>query len=97
MGIPHTGSGVSSCIRAADKVLSKHAMRDSGIPTPDFYAFSETAAQALGAAGALPAIEDRLSFPIVVTPASQGSALACKFARTPADAPGALAAAFSYD
>src|SRR5437588_4605323 len=26
MGIAHTGSGVSACIRAADKVLAKHAM-----------------------------------------------------------------------
>ncbi|HUZ29631.1 MAG TPA: ATP-grasp domain-containing protein, partial [Solirubrobacteraceae bacterium] len=88
---------VSACIRAADKVLTKHALRDEGIPTPDFYAFSETAFQALGAAGALPAIEDRLAFPIVVKPAAQGSALGIKFARTPADVPGALVAAFSYD
>ena len=35
MGIPHTGSGVSACIRAADKVLAKHAMRDLAIPTPE--------------------------------------------------------------
>jgi D-alanine-D-alanine ligase len=97
MGIRYTGSGVSACIRAADKVLAKHAMRDRGIPTPDFYAFSETAFQALGAAQALPAIENRLSFPIVVKPASQGSALGIKFARTPADVPQALVAAFSYD
>src|SRR5436305_12644780 len=97
MGITYTGSGVSACIRAADKVIAKHAMRDQGIPTPDFYAFSETAFQALGAAQALPAIEDRLSFPIVVKPASQGSALGIKFARTPADVPQALVAAFSYD
>ena len=97
MGIPHTGSGVSACIRAADKVLAKHAMRDLGIPTPDFYAFSETAFRELGAAHALPAIEERLQFPIVVKPAGQGSALGIKFARTPADVPGALVAAFSYD
>jgi D-alanine-D-alanine ligase len=97
MGIPYTGSGVSACIRAADKVLAKHAMRDAGIPTPDFYAFSETAFQALGAAQALPAIEERLRFPIVVKPASQGSALGIKFARTAADVPQALVAAFSYD
>jgi D-alanine-D-alanine ligase len=97
MGIPYTGSGVSACIRAADKVLAKHAMRDHGIPTPDFYSFSETAFRALGAAQALPAIEDRLRFPIVVKPASQGSALGIKFARTPADVPQALVAAFSYD
>ena len=97
MGIPYTGSGVSACIRAADKVLAKHAMRDDGIPTPDFFAFNETAFKELGAAQALPAIEQRLQFPIVVKPAGQGSALGIKFARTPADVPAALVAAFSYD
>jgi D-alanine-D-alanine ligase len=97
MGIPYTGSGVSACIRAADKVLAKHAMRDAGIPTPDFFAFNETAFKELGAAGALPAIEQRLQFPIVVKPAGQGSALGIKFARTAADVPSALVAAFSYD
>jgi D-alanine-D-alanine ligase len=97
MGIPYTGSGVSACIRAADKVLAKHAMRDAGVPTPDFFAFNETAFKELGAAGALPAIEQRLQFPIVVKPAGQGSALGIKFARTAADVPSALVAAFSYD
>ena len=97
MGIPHTGSGVSACIRAADKVLAKHAMRDVAIPTPDFHSFSETAFRELGAAQALPAVEERLQFPIVVKPAGQGSALGIKFARTPADVPSALVAAFSYD
>src|SRR5947199_7955258 len=63
-GIPYTGSGVSACIRASDKVLAKHAMRDAAIPTPDFFAFSETAFRELGAAQALPAIEERLHFPI---------------------------------
>jgi D-alanine-D-alanine ligase len=72
-------------------------MRDAGIPTPDFYAFSETAFRDLGAAKALPAIEARLDFPIVVKPAGQGSALGIKFAASAADVPGALIAAFSYD
>ena len=73
MGIPYTGSGVSACIRAADKVLAKHAMRDQGIPTPDFYAFNETAFREPGAAQALPAIEERLQFPIVeAVPVAQG-------------------------
>ena len=97
LGIPYTGSGVSACIRAADKVLAKHAMRDHGLPTPDFYAFNETAFETLGAGRALPAIEERLAFPIVVKPARQGSALGIKFARTAADVPAALVAAFSYD
>ncbi len=97
LGIPFTGSGVSACIRAADKVLAKHVLRDAGIPTPDFYAFGETAFRELGAAQALDAVEERLAFPIVVKPAGQGSALGIKFAGTPADVPTALVAAFSYD
>ncbi len=97
MGVPYTGSGVSACIRSSDKALAKHALRDRGIPTPDFFAFNETAFKTLGAGQALPAIEQRLEFPIVVKPASQGSALGIKFARTPADVPAALVAAFSYD
>jgi D-alanine-D-alanine ligase len=97
LGVPYTASGPSACIRCMDKVVTKHALRDAGIPTPDFYAFSQTAFGELGAARALPAIEERLAFPLVVKPAGQGSALGIKFARTPADVPGAIVAAFSYD
>jgi D-alanine-D-alanine ligase len=80
-----------------DKVIAKHALRDAGVPTPDFYAFSQAAFEELGAARALPAIEERLDFPVVVKPAGQGSALGIKFARSAADVPGAIVAAFSYD
>jgi D-alanine-D-alanine ligase len=97
LDIPYTGSRVSACILASDKVLAKHALRGAEIPTPDFFAFSETAFRSLGAAQALPAISSRLSFPIVVKPARQGSALGIKFARTASDVPTALIAAFSYD
>jgi D-alanine-D-alanine ligase len=96
-GIPYTGSGVLACVRASDKVLAKHLMLEGGIPTPEFFAFSETAFRELGAAEALPAMEERLDFPIVVKPASGGSALGIRFARTAADVPGALVSAFSYD
>jgi D-alanine-D-alanine ligase len=97
LDIPYTGSGVLACMRATDKVLAKHLMIEAGIPTPEFFAFSETAFRELGAADALPAIEERLDFPIVVKPSSQGSALGIKFAGSAADVPAALVAAFSYD
>ena len=96
LGIPYTASGVSACMRCADKVLSKHALSDAGIATPDFYSFTETAFKELGAAEALGDIEERLAFPIVVKPADQGSALGVRFARSAADVPPALVAAFSY-
>jgi D-alanine-D-alanine ligase len=96
-GVPYTGSGVLPCVRAADKVLAKHLMLEAGIPTPEFFAFSETAFRDLGAADLLPAMEERLDFPIVVKPASGGSALGIRFARSAEDVPGALVSAFSYD
>jgi D-alanine-D-alanine ligase len=97
LDVPYTGSGVLGCVRAMDKVLAKHLMIEAGIPTPEFFAFNETAFRELGAADALAAIEERLEFPIVVKPSSQGSALGIKFARSAADVPAALVAAFSYD
>lgn len=96
LGLPYTGSGVFGCMRACDKVLAKHLLREAGVPTPDFFAFGEAAFRELGAAAALPAIEERLRFPIVVKPARQGSALGVRYARTAADVPPALLAAFSY-
>jgi D-alanine-D-alanine ligase len=97
VGVPYTASAASACSRCMDKVVSKHELRGAGLPTPDFYAFSQAAFEELGAARALPALEERLAFPIVVKPAAQGSALGIKFARIPADVPAAIVAAFSYD
>jgi D-alanine-D-alanine ligase len=97
LGIPYTGSGVLACSRAMDKVMTKHLLLAAGIPTPDFFAFTQTAFRELGAADTLPAIEERLDFPIVVKPSRQGSALGIKFARRAEDVPGALMSGFSYD
>jgi D-alanine-D-alanine ligase len=97
LGLPYTGSGPGACIRCMDKVVAKHAFRDAGIPTPDFFAFAQAAFGELGAARALPGIEERLGFPIVVKPAGQGSALGIKFARDVGEVPSAIVAAFSYD
>ena len=96
LGIRYTASGVSACMRTADKVATKHALQDAGLPTPDFFSFTETAFKELGAADALGAIEERLAFPIVVKPADQGSALGIRFAASAADVPAAIVAAFSY-
>jgi D-alanine-D-alanine ligase len=96
LGLPYTGSGVSACIRCADKVLAKHHMVDAGLPTPDFVAFTETAFKQLGAAEALGEIAGRIGFPMVVKPADQGSALGLRIARDTAEVPGALVAALSY-
>jgi len=97
LGIPFTGPGVAACVRCMDKVLAKHAMREAGLPTPDWFAFSQTAFRELGAAEALGELEQRLGFPLVVKPSRGGSSLGVKFAAGPAEVPQALVAAFSYD
>ncbi len=97
LGVPYTGSGVLACSRMMDKVMTKHLLQAAALPTPDFFAFTQTAFRELGAADTLPDIERRLDFPIVVKPSRQGSALGIKFARSAADVPGALVSAFSYD
>jgi len=97
IGLLYTGSGPSACMRCTDKVLAKHLMRDASIPTPDFHSFREASIKELGAAAALADVEGSLGFPLVVKPASQGSALGVRFARTSEELPSALVGAFSYD
>jgi D-alanine-D-alanine ligase len=97
IGIPYTGSGPAACMRATDKALAKHLMREAGIPTPDWSAFKESAVKDLGVAAALPAIERKLGFPIVAKPARQGSALGVKFAHSSEELPPAIVGALSYD
>ena len=97
LGIPFTGPGVLACARCTDKVLAKHELRGAGVPTPDWFAFNETAFRELGAADALSELEQRFGFPLVVKPSRGGSALGVKFAASWFEVPEALVSAFSYD
>ncbi len=97
IGIPFTGPGAAACARCMDKVQAKHSMRESGIPTPDWFAFNQAAFRDLGAADALERLEERLGFPLVVKPSRGGSSLGVRFAASPAEVPQALVSAFSYD
>jgi D-alanine-D-alanine ligase len=97
IGVPYTGSGPAACMRCTDKALAKHLMREAGIPTPDWSAFKESAAKDMGVVAALPYIGQKLGFPMVVKPASQGSALGVKFAHSSEELPKAIVGALSYD
>jgi D-alanine-D-alanine ligase len=97
IGLPYTGSGPAACMRCTDKVLAKRLMCEAEIPTPRFHAVRESSIKELGAAAAMPRIEADLGFPLVVKPASGGSALGVKFARSSAELPAAMVGAFSYD
>jgi D-alanine-D-alanine ligase len=97
LGIPFTGPGAAACARCMDKVQAKDAIEESGLPTPEWFAFNQTAFREFGAADALGRLEETLGFPLVVKPSRGGSSLGVKFARTAAEVPQALISAFSYD
>jgi len=97
LGIPFTGPGAAACARCMDKSQAKHAIREAGLPTPDWFAFSQTAFRELGAADALSRLERGLGFPLVVKPSRGGSSLGVKFAGSAGEVPQALVSAFSYD
>jgi D-alanine-D-alanine ligase len=97
IGIPYTGSGPAACMRCTDKALAKYLMREAGVPTPAFVAFKESAIKDLGVAAALAGLEQSIGFPLVAKPASQGSALGVKFARSAQELPAAIVGALSYD
>jgi D-alanine-D-alanine ligase len=97
LGIPFTGPGAAACARCMDKSQAKHAIREAGLPTPDWFAFSQAAFRELGAADALPRLEQSLGFPLVIKPSRGGSSLGVKFAAGAGEVPQALVSAFSYD
>lgn len=97
VGVPYTGSGISASIRCFDKVLLKHELRDGRLPTPDWASFSQETFTELGAAGALPAVADRLGLPLIVKPARCGSALGITVARSQHELRAGLITALGYD
>jgi D-alanine-D-alanine ligase len=97
LGIPFTGPAASACARCMDKVGAKQMMREAGIPTPNWFAFNETAFRELGAADTLDGLGQSLGFPLVVKPSRGGSSLGVRFAADAGEVPQALVAAFSYD
>jgi D-alanine-D-alanine ligase len=97
LAIPFTGPGAAACARCMDKVLAKQIISEAGVPTPDWFAFNETAFRELGAADALGGLEQSLGFPLVVKPSRGGSSLGVRFAAGAGEIPQALVAAFSYD
>jgi D-alanine-D-alanine ligase len=97
LGIPFTGPGAAACARCMDKVQAKDAIEDAGLPTPEWFAFNQTAFREFGAADALGRLEETLGFPLVVKPSRGGSSLGVKFAASASEVPQALVSAFSYD
>ncbi len=89
VGVPYTGSGVLASALAMHKPSSKRVFEGSRIPTPP-WSLMRRGDPPLSALGLV-------SLPVIIKPASQGSALGVTIVRAQSDVPAALREGFRYD
>ena len=96
VGVPFVGSPASACRVTWSKPVAKGVAVTAGLATPSFVALPHGTFRELGASRVLSAIVDRLGLPLVVKPASGGSALGASAVRTAEALPRAMVDCFAY-
>ena len=107
MGIPYTGSGVLASALAMDKIFAKKIFVSEGIPTPRYQVLHKSTVHGPSApinigARPRPAFAQggqstvSLSFPVVVKPSSEGSAIGVGIAGNKNELAAILRSAFRY-
>jgi D-alanine-D-alanine ligase len=96
VGVPYVGSSARSCRLSWNKPVAKGVARDAGLETPAFVALPHGTFRELGASRVLSAIVDRLGLPLVVKPATGGSALGASAVRSADALPRAMVDCFAY-
>lgn len=86
MDIPYAGCGVLASAMSMDKIVTKRILDSFGLPTPRWQLATRQS----------PAIRVK-KFPVVVKPATQGSAIGVSVVTEAADLAGAVARAFKLD
>lgn len=89
LGKPYTGSSPLSCGLAMDKVLTKRFWNGIGIPTPAYLSFINHADA--------DAIEQQMSYPMIVKPSREGSTIGINKAMNRSELDEALLKALEYD
>lgn len=85
MGIPYTGCGVFSSSASMDKIIAKKIFGYAQIPTPKWHAVEKIKPVC------------KMKFPVVVKPATQGSAIGISIVNNKQEFQKAVKLAFSYD
>jgi D-alanine--D-alanine ligase len=75
LGVPYTGSDITSCALSLDKHLTKKLLAAEGLPTPAWDTFDLSG-------GTLPLLPGSLNPPIVVKPRASGSSAGVSIVRT---------------
>lgn len=95
-GVPYVGSPAAACRLAWDKPAAKSVVRSAGVTTPDWVALPHSTFRELGAGAVLDLIVARLGLPLMVKPASGGSALGVQKVARIEDLPAAMVGCFAY-
>jgi len=96
LGMRCLGTGPRSSRVAWSKPIAKTVVAREGIDTPEFVTLPQSLFRELGANRVLDAIIDRLGLPLVVKPATGGSALGVSLVRDAAELPRAMVDCFAY-
>ena len=75
LGVPYTGSDLTSCALAMDKHIAKKLLAAEGLPTPAWDTFDLSG-------GTLPLLPGSLNLPLVVKPRASGSSAGVTIVRT---------------
>jgi D-alanine-D-alanine ligase len=95
-GVPYVGSAPSACRVAWDKPVAKSLLRLAGVATPDWVTLPHSTFRELGAHAVLERLLARLPLPLLVKPASGGSALGASIVWSGDALPAAMVHCFSY-
>lgn len=93
LGIPYTGSGIQASAVGMHKVTTKTLLVSAGIPVPA----GTVVKRGKTVASAVLLRAEKLRWPVVVKPASQGSTIGVSIVRKPEQWRAALALAHRYD
>ncbi|MFD1505936.1 D-alanine--D-alanine ligase [Georgenia yuyongxinii] len=96
LGLPYVGTLAAGCRLASNKPVAKAVLRSAGLPTPNYAAFPQSLFREVGAQAVLNAVEARLEVPLVVKPASGGSALGVSLVESRDQLPDAMVSCFAY-
>lgn len=96
VGVPYAGASAHASRLAFDKPTAKSVVSAAGVDTPEWLALSHAVFRELGAGAVLERLVKRLGLPLMVKPASGGSALGAAAVRRDEDLPAALVNCFAY-
>lgn len=96
LGLPYVGTGPRASRVVWNKPISKAALLDAGLSTPDYVTLPQSLFRDLGARPVLDTIVRRLGLPLVVKPTEGGSALGVTVVTRAEDLPRAMVECFAY-